>query len=317
VTLSAAGSYQLTAIATDNDGDTTTSTPVIVTVNSATNQAPSVALTAPAGGASFTAPANITLNATASDTDGTVARVEFYRGSTLISSDTTSPYSAVWTGAAAGSYSLTARAYDDDGASRTSTAVNVTVTTATHQLPTVSLTSPIAGQSFTAPASLTMTAAASDSDGTISRVDFYVGTQLVGTDTSSPYSAAWSNVAAGSYSLTAVARDNSGGTRTSTAIAVTVTAVAPTPTRVVFVPSTDHATNVTSYTVALYRSADPITGSLVATRDLAKPTPVSGEISVDISTLVNPLPAGSYKAVVRASGPGGTTASTASAVFTK
>ena len=138
--------------------------------------------------------------------------------------------------------------------------VNITVTTATNQLPTVSITSPIAGQSFTAPASLTITAAASDSDGTISGVDFYVGTQLVGTDTSSPYTAAWSNVAAGSYSLTAVARDNSGGTRTSTAIAVTVTAVAPTPTRVVFVPSADHTTNVTSYTVALYRSADPITG---------------------------------------------------------
>ena len=274
-------------------------------------------MSSPASGASFTAPANITLNATASDTDGTVARVEFYRGSTLIATDTSSPYSAVWSGATAGSYSLTARAYDDDGASRTSTAVNISVTTATNQLPTVSVTSPIAGQSFTAPASLTMTAAASDSDGTISGVDFYVGSQLVGTDTSSPYSAAWSNVAAGTYSLTAVARDNSGGTRTSTAIAVTVTAVAPTPTRVVFVPSTDHATNVTSYTVALYRSADPMTGSPVATRDLGKPTPVSGEISVDISTLVNPLPAGSYKAVVRASGPGGTTASTASATFTK
>ena len=124
---------------------------------------------------------------------------------------------------------------DDDGASRTSTAVSITVTAATNQLPTVSITSPIAGQSFTAPASLTITAAASDSDGTITGVDFYVGTQLVGTDTSSPYSAAWTNVAAGSYSLTAVARDNSGGTRTSTAIAVTVTAVAPTPTTVVFV----------------------------------------------------------------------------------
>ncbi len=82
-----------------------------------------------------------------------------------------------------------------------------------------------------------------------------VGTQIVATDSTSPYSALWTNVAAGSYSLTAVARDNSGGTRTSTAIAVTVTAVAPTPTTVVFAASADHATNVTSYIVALYRSA--------------------------------------------------------------
>ena len=245
------------------------------------------------------------MTATASDTDGTVARVEFYRGSTLIASDTTSPYSAVWSGATAGSYSLTARAFDDDGASRTSTAVNITVTTAANQLPTVSITSPIAGQSFTAPASLTITAAASDSDGTISGVDFYVGTQLVATDTSSPYSAAWTNVAAGSYSLTAVARDNAGGTRTSTAIAVTVTAVAP-DAHDGGVRAPPRITRPTSRPTRWRSTARPIRdGSPVATRDLGKPTPVSGEISVDISTLVNPLPAGSYKAVVRASGPGG------------
>ena len=72
----------------------------------------------------------------------------------------------------------------------------------------------------------------------------------------------------------------------------------------------------TSYIVAIYRGADnAATASPVTTRDLDKPTPVAGEITVDISTLVNPLPAGSYKAVVRALGPGGTTASAPSATF--
>ncbi len=123
----------------------------------------------------------------------------------------------------AGSYSLMARAVDDDGATLTSTAVNITVTSAPNQLPTVSITSPTAGQSFPEPASLTIAASASDTDGTIVGVDFYVGTQLLGTDTTSPYTAAWSNVAAGSYSLTAVARDNAAGARTSAAVAVTVT----------------------------------------------------------------------------------------------
>ena len=226
----AAGSYQLTAIATDNDGATTTSHARQRDRQLGDQSGAVGRLVVASLGGILHGAGEHHAERTASDTDGTVARVEFYRGSTLIGSDTTSPYSAVWTGATAGSYSLTARAVDDDGATRTSTAVNITVTTATNQLPTVSITSPIAGQSFTAPASLTITAAASDTDGTISGVDFYVGTQLVGTDTSSPYSAAWSNVAAGSYSLTAVARDNSGGTRTSAAIAVTVTAVAPTPT---------------------------------------------------------------------------------------
>ena len=222
----AAGSYQLTAVARDNAGATSTSTAVSVTVNSATNQAPAVSLTSPSAGASMTAPANVTLQASASDTDGTVTSVAFYQGSTLIGTDTTSPYSATWTGAPAGSYTLTARAVDNGGATRTSTAVAITVTTATNQLPTVSITSPTAGQSFAAPASLTMAAAASDTDGTITGVDFFVGTQLVGSDSTSPYTMAWSNVAAGSYSLTAVARDNAGGTRTSAAVAVTVTGTA-------------------------------------------------------------------------------------------
>ena len=85
----------------------------------------------------------------------------------------------------------------------------------------------------------------------------------------------------------------------------------------VFTPSADNATNVTSYTVALYRAADPVTASPVATRNIGKPAAVNGEISVDITTLVDPLAAGSYYAVVRATGPGGTTASTKSASFTK
>ena len=86
-------------------------------------------------------------------------------------------------------------------------------------------------------------------------VDFYVGSQLIGTDTTSPYSAAWTNVAAGTYSLTARARDNSGGTQTSGAVTVTVNGSAPRPTRVAFVPSANHAASVTSYVVAIYRPA--------------------------------------------------------------
>ena len=123
---------------------------------------------------------------------------------------------------------------------------NITVSTVPNQLPTVSITSPISGQSFAAPASLTITAAASDSDGSIAKVEFYAGAQLVGTDTTSPYQAPWSNVPAGSYSLTAVARDNVGGTRTSVAVAITVTTAHSTPTKLVFTASADHATNVTS-----------------------------------------------------------------------
>jgi regulation of enolase protein 1 (concanavalin A-like superfamily) len=310
-----AGSYQFRAVARDNDGATRTAT-VDVTVNAAGNQAPAVSLTSPGQNATFTAPATMLVAASATDPDGTVARVDLYQGTTLLKSDTTSPYSFDWTGVPAGSYQLTAVARDNDGATRTSTVVNVTVNGAGNQAPSVAITSPSSGATFIAPASLTIAASASDADGTIARVDFYVGSLLIATDTSSPYSAAWSSVASGIYTLTAVARDNGGATRTSAAITVNVSATSTRPTSVSFNASADHST-VTSYTVALYRSIDPVTASPVATRDLGKPTPVSGVITVDISTTVNPLPAGTYYAVVRAVGTGGTSASTPSATFTK
>jgi hypothetical protein len=86
----------------------------------------------------------------------------------------------------------------------------------------VSLTSPAIGTVSTAPASFTLAASASDGDGTVAKVDFYAGASLLGTATSAPYSFAWSNVAPGTYSLTAVATDNAGAATTSSAVSVTV-----------------------------------------------------------------------------------------------
>ena len=93
----------------------------------------------------------------------------------------------------------------------------------TNQLPTVSITAPTSGSSFTAPASITITANAADADGSITGVSFYQGTTLLGTDNTAPYSYAWSNVNAGSYSLTAIATDNAGATTTSGIVTVSVT----------------------------------------------------------------------------------------------
>jgi RHS repeat-associated protein len=98
------------------------------------NAPPAVSITAPASGASFTAPAAITLMANASDPDGTIAKVDFYQGTTLIGTSTASPYTFNWTGVPAGSYSLTAVATDNEGDTTTSTAVPVTVSVASANL---------------------------------------------------------------------------------------------------------------------------------------------------------------------------------------
>ena len=88
--------------------------------------------------------------------------------------------------------------------------------------PVVTLTAP-AATSFTAPANITVTATATDADGTISNVKFYNGTTLLSTVNTSPYTYSWTNVTAGTYSITAVATDNSGSSTTSAAKSVTVT----------------------------------------------------------------------------------------------
>jgi hypothetical protein len=91
------------------------------------NTPPTVQLTSPTTGQQFTAPASIVLQATASDPDGRVARVEFYNGSTRLGEDTTAPYSFTWSNVPAGAYRLLARAVDDLGAAADSAAVEVTV----------------------------------------------------------------------------------------------------------------------------------------------------------------------------------------------
>jgi phosphatidylserine/phosphatidylglycerophosphate/cardiolipin synthase-like enzyme len=377
------------------------------------NLPPSVSITSPAAGASFTAPATITVTANATDSDGTIAKVDFFAGNSLIGTDTTSPFSVSWTNVPAGSYSLTAVATDSGNATTTSSAVSITVTGGSSSLPSgwtsgdigntgaagastfsngtftvtgagadvwgtadalhyayrtmtgdgsivarvtsiqnvnvwtkagvmirnstsassaqafmlvaasatkgvpfqrrvsdgntsvstsgsqstaprwvklvragtsitgyesadganwtvvgtdnftmgntiliglgvsshvtgvnatatfdnvtvtpmsppantppsVSITSPAQGASFSSPASITITASASDSDGSIAKVEFFAGSGILGTVTTAPYQINWTGVPSGTYSLTAVATDNLGATRTSAAVSVTV-----------------------------------------------------------------------------------------------
>ena len=381
------------------------------------NTPPTVSITSPVSGTTFTAPATFTITAAASDTDGTIAKVDFYSGNTLIGTDTTAPFSFSWSAVPAGTYSLTAVATDSGNSTATSAPVSVTVGTAplpggwsatdigatgvagstsfsngtfsvsgagadvwgtadalhfayrsltgdgsivarvtsiqnvnawtkagvmirnstsasaaqgfmlvaasaakgvpfqrrtadgngsvstsgsqstaprwvklvrtgnlvtgyesadgvnwitvgsdsfvlgdtvliglgvsshvtgvnatatfdnvtvtaanppANTPPSVSLTSPAGGATFTAPATISLGASASDSDGSITKVEFFSGTTLLGTDTAAPYQLTWSNVAAGSYSLTAVATDDQGATASSSAVSITVdTAPAP------------------------------------------------------------------------------------------
>jgi regulation of enolase protein 1 (concanavalin A-like superfamily) len=175
--------------------------------------------------------------------------------------------------------------------------------------PTVSLTAPVSGATFTAPATISLTASASDPENQLSRVEFYRSGTLIGSDTTSPYTASWSSAPAGSYSLTAVAIDAAGNRTTSAAIPITVSSATSTaPRLVVFHASSDHATLVTSYRLDIFANgANPSTATPVATSNLGKPTPdAAGDITVDRASFFAALAPATYQATVSAIGSGGT-----------
>jgi len=91
-------------------------------------------------------------------------------------------------------------------------------------IPTVSITSPSTGASINLNTDIVIEADASDSDGTITLVEFYEGSTKLGEDASFPYTYTWSGATAGSHILTAVATDNDNKSRTSSQITINVEA---------------------------------------------------------------------------------------------
>jgi plastocyanin len=93
-----------------------------VTVRSA-NVPPTIAITAPTDGSTFAAPWTGTIRASDSDSDGTVARVDFYAGGTLLGTvlNPAATASLGVTNLAAGTYALRAVATDNLGATNSAT----------------------------------------------------------------------------------------------------------------------------------------------------------------------------------------------------
>jgi phosphatidylserine/phosphatidylglycerophosphate/cardiolipin synthase-like enzyme/regulation of enolase protein 1 (concanavalin A-like superfamily) len=120
------------------------------------------------------------------------------------------------------------------GVNATATFDNVTITATTtpppNAAPSVSITGPASGAHFTAPANITVTASASDTDGTIAKVQFFAGSTSIGTATAAPYSVTWSAVPAGSYTITAVATDNQSASTTSSGVSIVVDPAPPSST---------------------------------------------------------------------------------------
>jgi len=211
------GTHVLSAVVTDDSGLDALSAVVHVFVD---NTPPSVALTAPTAGQMFDAPAAVSLSAAASDSDGTVVRVEFRANGALVGEDTSAPYDLVWSGVFTGSYTLTATAFDDDDAFLVSAPVEITVTNVDNVAPAVAITSPEAGP--VAAGSVTIIVNASDTDGVVSKVEYFDGAVKLGETVAAPHSFVWAAPTPGSHSLSAQATDNDGGVTTSASVLIDV-----------------------------------------------------------------------------------------------
>jgi hypothetical protein len=193
-----------------------------------------VSVSAPGGSLS----GDVALTAMAKD-NVAVARVEFKVDGSLVDTDTSGaePFTGGWNTrtVANGTHTLTAVAYDARGNFTTSPAVSVTVANtpvADTTFPSALLTFPAQGATLRGTVSLT--AGASDDVG-VAGVRFMLdGKGLGAEDTTAPYSLAWNttSVANGAHTVSALARDAAGNTRSSAVVGVTVanpTTGSPTP----------------------------------------------------------------------------------------
>jgi hypothetical protein len=275
-----AGNHNITAVATDNKGDNTTSSAVAITV--ANNQAP----TATIAGSNGIVGDVIALTSTAADVDGTVAQVEFFVDNVSVGVDNTAPYSVNYT-STLGVHAIKAVATDNLGLTGTSSIPNITIAANNPPTATIASTSPSVAGSIIAPTVVTINATATDSDGTVTGVEFLINGEVVGTDNSTPYSFAWTSTP-GNKTLTVRSTDNKGAVTTSAAQTFSVADPNALPYEILTV---DQKCNIPTFNIAVAAAAtntvnDVIGYDMVVAYDKTRVTP-TGNITVN-SDLINP-----------------------------
>jgi glucose/arabinose dehydrogenase len=185
---------------------------------------PAITIDSPTNGTSFTSPANVTISATAQDSNGNITNVSFFDSSAFLGAANNAPYT-ITVNLTPATHALTAVLMDDAGLSATSSVVNVSVN-ATNSPFSVTITNPPDHSVFGNTDNIALRASVNDTGGTVTNVQYFDGAVSLGNRTASPYSLSPS-LALGSHTLTAVASDNTGNTATSAPLTVTVARYLP------------------------------------------------------------------------------------------
>jgi len=199
------GDHTLYAVATSSTGTTGTSAGVPITVGGV--NAPVAVVTAPRySGPQFAASfSTVRFAAGAQHTGGLgIQRVEFWLDNVFIAQDTDAPYEMDWTvGSRTGYHELVARAYDVNGVFANSSRVGFELIIP----PAIAFTTPIANAQVTPGEPVTVGVNVSRGTYNIEEVRFFVGSTLIGVDTTAPYSVDWTPDGSGAKTLSARVRD--------------------------------------------------------------------------------------------------------------
>lgn len=183
------------------------------------NQAPIVAVTSPANNAVFELGQEITLSATASDADGSIAKVNFKIDDTFYKQSTNALYEQVFTPTEVGTYKIAMRAFDNENA-QTEEFITISVE-APNVGPTVSITSPENNAVYELGNEIPLAANASDVDGTIEKVNFKIDGAFYRLIADAPYETTFTPAETGTYEIGARAFDED-GVATETTVTIEV-----------------------------------------------------------------------------------------------
>lgn len=236
------GSHNLTFVAIDNDSAMDISGSIYIQVREASAESPpSVNLTNPQNDASFLVGDIITISANASDLDGTVDSVEFFLNDNKIGSALPPVFDYPWT-AELGTFSLTARATDSDGLTKTSDPISILVVDPVINPPTISITSPADESVFEEGDLVSFIANATDLGGSVDSVEYYLDGTKVGVAFPDDFKFDWT-ADAGEFALSAKATDNDGMSSISDTITIRVNDVNDIPVVTITSPENNSTFN--------------------------------------------------------------------------
>ena len=234
------GTHQITAKATDNQKATTTSTSITIVVSN--NIAPVVTIKVPKKARI----GSVTLEANATDEDGTIKHVAFYVDSVFVGKDSIAPYAFDWS-AVLGKHTVYAIATDDKDGKGSSKKDSIEIFS--NILPEIAILSPTNKDTkIIKGTNILIQASASDADGKVKQVEFFVDGNTVGIDSVTPYTANYSAVV-GKHIITAVVTDNQ--LEKTTSALVTIEVIANILPEIAIITPTGNDTKLTTGDVLL------------------------------------------------------------------